>query len=705
MPEDRNTAVAPADFVAALTCLQRGELERAESLCEELLRQQPLHFDTWHLRGLIACERKQLEQAVGFFQRSLELSPRQPAVLANRGQILVQLMRFDEALACFDGAAALEPPSAITLYGRGCALLGLKRAADALSALDEALAQQPNLVAALVVRGTALQSLQRFAEALQSYERASLLQPELASTCLQRGLVLMDLQQPQAALAAFDQALQRTPNMAEAHQGRGIALTRLQKPEEAAEAFARCLAIRDDLHYVRGQALHAFLQQADWHRSTPLAQSVIAANARGEPADEPFSFLSVSASPRAQLACARRYISDWYPPREPPFCDMTPYSHERIRVAYLSADFGEHPVSYLMAGVFERHDRQRFEVLGVALRPVATGGYGARIRAALEQLHEVGTLSDAQIARFMRDREVDIVVDLMGFTRGARLGVLAHRPAPVQLSYLGYPGTLGAPYIDYLLADTCVIPPQQRQHYSESIVWLPECFQANDDARALPAAATRAEAGLPDTGFVFCSFNASYKITAEIFALWCRLLRAVPDSVLWLLGERESTRRNLLRAAGQHGVSAQRLIFAERASYTAHLARLRCADLFLDTPIFNAGTSASDALWAEVPVLTCPGEALAARMAASLLQAIGLPELICPDLTSYERRALELARDATALLTLRQRLSEHRRGYPLFDTARFCRHLELAYQGMWARNQRGEPPTSFSVDPLPPDRA
>jgi predicted O-linked N-acetylglucosamine transferase (SPINDLY family) len=426
--------------------------------------------------------------------------------------------------------------------------------------------------------------------------------------------------------------------------------------------------------------------------------AVVDANARGEAADEPFSFLAASSSAEAQLRCARTYVEDWFPACVPPLWQGRTYGHDRIRVAYLSADFGDHPTSYLMAGVLEQHDRRRFETIGLSLQPGGTGHYAERVRAAFDRFLEVGTQSDEAIARGIRDMEIDILVDLMGHTRGTRLGILARRPAPVQVSYLGYPGTTAAPYVDYLIADEFVIPGSQRPCYSESIVYLPHCFQANDHRRALPQAPTRAQAGLPENGFVFCAFNATYKLTPDLFDLWCRLLRSVAGSVLWLLADRESTKLNLEREAHAREVAAGRLIFATRLDYERHLARLRLADLFLDTSPFNAGATASDALWAGVPVLTCPGEALSSRMAGSLLRAVGLTELIADSLKDYERRACELAGNPATLSSVKARLWDNRTSMPLFDTPRFCGHLERAYMAMFERAQRGERPVDIAIE-------
>lgn len=696
---DLGTACRLASFEEALSCQQRGDLARADDICRELLQAQPAHGDSWHLRGLIAFARGEFERGIELVQQSLACQPNQPAALANIGTALLELRRAGEALAHFDHALALQPGSAATFYGRGCALLELGRPAEALVEFDRALHLTPELVVAHDARGRALQQLQCFEEALQAYARALSIQPGFAAGHFGRGHVFLDMQQPDAALASFDRALLRSPEWAEALHGRGIALTRLRRPEEAASAFTRCLTQRPDLPYARGQALHALAQQANWRRHEELTATVLEANARGQPADEPFSFLAISGSAEAQLRCARTYAADWYPARLPPLWAGQRHEHDRIRVAYLSADFGDHPTSYLMAGVFEQHARERFEAIGLSLQPLGAGHYSRRIRTAFDRFLELADHTDDSIARLIRELEVDLVIDLMGHTRGTRLGILAKRPAPVQVSYLGYPGTTAAPYIDYLIADPFVIPPSQRPYYSERIAYLPDCFQANDDRRFLPEAPARAQVGLPETGFVFCAFNASYKITPGMFDVWCRLLRAVPGSVLWLLGERESTRANLEREAHARGVAAQRLIFAERLDYERHLARLRLADLFLDTSPFNAGASASDALWAGVPVLTCPGEGLAARMAGSLLQTVGLPELICRSMEDYEQHALGLAGDPSRLATIRAGLWRNRTRTPLFDTRRFCRHLECAYAEMHERARLGDPAVDIYIEP------
>lgn len=398
--------------------------------------------------------------------------------------------------------------------------------------------------------------------------------------------------------------------------------------------------------------------------------------------------------------CAQTYTADRFPPTPAPLWAGEIYRHERIRVAYLSADFHEHATTHLMAGLFEHHDRERFEITAVSFGPDRQDAMRQRVAAACDRFLDVRGRRDAEVAGMLRALEIDIAVDLKGHTQGNRAGILAHRPAPVQINYLGMPATMGAGYIDYLIADPRVIPPAEFPHYAEQILYLPDSYQATDDTRAIAAhTPSRAELALPEDGFVFCCFNNSYKITPDLFALWMRLLGAIPGSVLWLLDDNPAATRNLCAAAQRHGIAPERLVFAPRIDAAAHLARHRRADLFLDTLPYNAHTTASDALWSGLPVLTCAGRTFAGRVAASLLHAVGLPELITRDHAGYAALALALARDPGRLAALRTRLAQQRTSSPLFGTDRFRRHLEAAYVTLRERQRRGEPPAAFSVVP------
>jgi predicted O-linked N-acetylglucosamine transferase (SPINDLY family) len=536
-----------------------------------------------------------------------------------------------------------------------------------LASCDRVLRVEPGNFEALVGRGNALQRLNRNAEALSSYDRA----------------------------------LELHPDRVEVHNNRGSALRGLKRYSEAADAFERLAMARPGFEYATANLLHSRLYACDWRdydgRVAQLRRRVLA----GERADVPFSFIAISDSPEEQLACARRYVADYFPPATEPMWRGQPRKPGRIRVAYLSGDFHEHATAYLLAGVFEKHDLELFETIAISFSPGADDPMRQRLLAAFDRFEDVRHLGDFEAACLLRELDVDIAVDLKGFTTGNRAGILAHRIAPLQVSYLGYPGSTGAPYMDYVLADERVLPPSLAPAFSECVAWLPDSYQANDSRRAIASeTGTRTEAGLPERGFVFCSFNNNYKINPEAWAAWMRLLRAVPGSVLWLIEDNADAARNLRAQANLAGVAPERLIFAPRLPLDQHLARHRHADLFLDTLPCNAHTTASDALWAGLPVLTRAGQAFAGRVASSLLHALGLDELVCADLPGYEATALRLATDAKQLAALRHKLAAVRDSAPLFDSDRFRRHLESAYLAMWQRHLDGQAPASFRVSAI-----
>jgi predicted O-linked N-acetylglucosamine transferase (SPINDLY family) len=414
----------------------------------------------------------------------------------------------------------------------------------------------------------------------------------------------------------------------------------------------------------------------------------------------PFTLLGYSDDYALQSAAAAGALAKEIPPGAQPLWRGGRRRHDKIRIAYLSADFHEHATALLMAGLFELHDRARFEIIGVSYGPDDRSEMRARLVRVFDQFHDVQSRDDLDVARLLHQAEVDIAVDLKGHTQHARLGILAHRPAPVQATYLGYPATTGADFIDYVIADKIVLPFDQQPFFTERIVHLPGCYQVNDAKRSIAAETpSRRQAGLPEQGFVFCCFNGSYKITSQLFDIWMRLLRAVEGSVLWLLHDNDAAVDSLRREAAARGVDPERLVFAERTDPARHLARLRLAGLCLDTLPYNAHTTASDALWVALPIVTCTGRSFAGRVATSLLHAAGLPELATASLAEYESLALRLATDAPLVRGLRERLARSRSGCSLFDTDLFRRRIEKAFLRMWETCQSGGVPQSFAVDP------
>jgi predicted O-linked N-acetylglucosamine transferase (SPINDLY family) len=420
----------------------------------------------------------------------------------------------------------------------------------------------------------------------------------------------------------------------------------------------------------------------------------------GKKVSPSFTLLTIASTPADQLQCAERITRDL--PDFPRLWLNKGNFHDRIRVAYLSADFRDHAVAHLTAGLFEQHDRSRFEITGLSVGAAGGSAVERRVKDSFEHLLDVQGNNDPEIVELVRTAEIDILVDLIGHTEYAKLGVLARRASPIQAHYLGYAGTIGTGHIDYILADATVIPEADRAFYAEKVVWLPDSYLVTDNKRVIsPLIPTRQECGLPENAFVFCSFNNPYKIAPKTFQLWMRLLRAIPDSVLWLSQAHPIGMTNLCREAERCGVPAERLIFAPKiAENSDHLARQRQADLFLDTLPYNAHTTASDALWAGLPIVTCLGDTFAGRVAASLLQAAGLTELVTTSLEDYEALALKLAREPSLLAAIKVKLARHRDTYPLFDTARFTRHIEAAYTTMWERHQSGQPPEAFAVKPI-----
>jgi len=650
-------------FRAALQHHQAGRVREANQVCRQILAADPNDVAALHLTGLIALQVGLNDVALDALGHAVALGPKIPDLRVAVAEALQRVGRLDEAVVHYRAALALDPRSIEALYNGGNVLFRLGRHEEALAGYDRALALRPRFAEAHRHRANTLWRLGRHAE----------------------------------ALAAYGEALALKPDYAEALNNRGNALSELERHDEAARDFARLVEVAPDYDYAPGALLAARLYCCDWADYDGQVQRIAAAIDAGKRAAVPYLSLSISGSPALQLRCAQIYAASHHPPG-PALWTGKRYRHDKIRVAYLSADFHRHATGYLMAGLFEAHDRSRFETTAISFGPDTGDDMRLRLAKSFTRFVDARGDSDLAVARLLRELEIDIAVDLKGYSQGSRPNILTCRPAPVQVSFLGYPGTLGAPYIDYLLADRTVVPESDRLFYPEKLAYLPDTYQPNDRTRAIAERTpARREAGLPDAGFVFCCFNKHYKIAPPVFDIWMRLLREVEGSVLWLFEGNAAASGNLRREAEARGVAADRLVFAPRIRPEDHLARHRLADLMLDTLPYGAHTTASDALWAGLPLVTCLGSGFAGRVAASLLQAVGLDELIAKDLDAYAALALKLARDKEALAAIRSKLAHNRDSFPLFDTDRFRRHMESAYEEMWRRAQRGEPPASFAV--------
>ena len=477
--------------------------------------------------------------------------------------MLRELKRFEEALASYERVLALKPDNADAFNNRGSALGELKRFDEALASFDKAIALKPGFAEAFNNRGTVLRELKRFEEALASYDRTIALKSDYADAFTNRGSALGELKRFDEALASYDRALMLRPDYAEALSNRGVTLQELKRLDEALASFDRALAVKPDhAHAFRGIAA-CVNKLCDWRRTTAVADDVIAHVSEKKSIISPFTLLGYSGDPLLQLQCARNFVADIIPSRPRPLWIGTTWRHDKVRIAYLSADFRRHVMAHLLAELFERHDRTQFKIIGVSFGVDDRSEMRKRLVAAFDQFYDVRKKSDEEVAKLLHDLQVDIAIDLMGYTEDSR-PILSYRPAPIQASYLGFPGTMGAEFIDYIIADKTVAPFEHQPFFTEKIVHLPECYQANDTKREVAERTpTRQEAGLPENGFVFCCFNNNWKITPNVFGVWMQTLHAVEGSVLWLLRDNESAERNLRKEAQVRGIDPSRLVFAQ----------------------------------------------------------------------------------------------------------------------------------------------
>ena len=678
---------------------RQGRLAEALELLDQVTSRERAPAQVWSNRGYVLYLQGQYEEAIASCERALALAPEAVDAI-HRANAQLALGRVDEALAGYEQALSIHADFAPAHSNRGLALHRLERSDEALASYDRALALDPSYTAALNNRAATLHSLRRYPAALASSEAALAINPDDPDAGNNRGLTLFELGRYEDALASFDRVLARRPRSIEALKGRGAVLYALQRYEEALATYEDALAITPDDPQAFAGAADCALTICDWERTERFAAELPDRIARAAPIVAPFRLLALTGDPDLQRRGAQLFVTRTAGVLKLPRSGGVRRSAQRIRVGYLSAQFMAHAGASLVAELLERHDHSRFETVGFSLCPDDGSDLRRRLRTSFDSFRDLDTVSDREAADQIRELEIDILVDLTGHSRGARLEILARRPAPIQVSWLGHAGSMGADFIDYVIADPIVAPFMAQSCFVESIVQLPDCYLVTDTTRPLTApVSTRSTVGLPDTGFVFCCFNNNYKITAPVFERWMRILRAVDGSVLWLLRDNPAAERNLRHAAQVRGIDPARLVFAPRVSAADHLARHSHADLFLDTLPFNAHVTASDALWAGLPIVTCLGNAFAGRVAASLLHAAGLPELITSDLDDYEQLCLRLAREPNFLAELRGKLNANRRRCPLFDTGRFARNLEAAYQAMWERAQRGELPSSFAVEP------
>jgi predicted O-linked N-acetylglucosamine transferase (SPINDLY family) len=659
-----NMAAAAEQLNRAISCFQQGQFTEAERHLRQLLRREPRHPAALNVLAVVLMTLKRHAEAEPFLQAALRINPSSDATLYNYGLVLKALGRPDEALQRFTEALAIDPGNAETWNSRGAVRNDLWDHSAAIADFDNALARNPGYAAAIFNKSKSLSGLKRYDE----------------------------------ALAACDQALAVKPDLAEAWFGRGYLLHQLRRYKEAADAYARALQIDPKMPFLKGALLHQKMLDCDWSGIGRLSAEIDEDIAGGKLSAEPFGWQGTATSERSLQRCAQLYNAARFPAARGKSAPAHAGPREKIRIGYLSGEFRQQATSLLLVGVLEQHDRERFEVYAIDNGWDDLSETRRRIDNAVHRVIRIRELNDSVALVAISESRIDILVNLNGYFGDGRMRLFAQRAAPVQVNYLGFPGTLGARYIDYIIADRTVLPAASRGFFDEKVVTLPHCYQANDRNKNIAARIfSRAECGLPAQGIVFCCFNNAYKITPEIFSIWMRILGRVAGSVLWLLEDTSSAAANLRREAAARGIDGERIIFAGRVPVEEHLARHRCADLFLDTLPYNAHTTASDALWAGLPLLTCRGDTFPGRVAASLLGNVGLPELITTTLSDYEQMAIELATAPEKLAAIKHKLAANRLTTPLFDTRLFTGHIEAAYVAMFDRHQAGLAPDHIEI--------
>ena len=637
--------------------------------------------------GLICSAIGKHHMAIENYNEILTIHPEDVETLVNKGSAYIDLQNYDLAISCLQSAIKLQPNIPEAWSNLGIAFNGLNLYQDSLNAYDKALSLRPSFCEAWSNKSRPLCKLRRYAEASNACDEALLLRPDYVEGLSNKGNVLYELERFEEAITFFDEALYLRPSYAEASLNKGHALFQLGRYIEAISSYEEVLLLQPDTDWLYGCLIFAKMKICDWTGIDDYIEKIISRVILGHKVIDPLALLSLVDDSLIHKKAAETLIQTRHP-LNTALGNIPKYPmKEKIRIGYFSADFNNHPVAFLIAELLEIHDRNQFEIYAFSLI-CAKDQMRDRIISSVDHFIDVENKSDLEIAQLSRSFSIDIAVDLSGFTQYSRTGIFAYGAAPIQVNYLGYPGTTGSDYFDYIIADRALIPTQSQALYSEKVVYLPNSYQVNDRRRSISSKQfTKHELGLPKNGFIFCCFNNSYKILPSTFDGWMRILHAVEGSVLWLFEDSLSSTENLRLEASRRGIDPNRLIFAQKLPLEDHLARYYLADLFLDTTPYNAHTTASDALWAKLPVLTLIGESFASRVAASLLNAIGIPELIAHTQIEYEEMAILLAKNPEKLLAIKKKLIANRLDKPLFDTSLFSKAIETAFIEMYKRYQ------------------
>jgi protein O-GlcNAc transferase len=653
--------------------------------------------EAWSNKGIALHHLNLYQDSIKAYDEAIKLNTSFYEAWSNKSAPLNKLKLYTEALNVCDKALSLNPDYVEAWYNKGNTLYELKRYDEAITHYDRAIKLKADYAEAWSNKGVIMYELKRYDEAITHYDKALSLKPDYAEAWSNKGNTLQEFKRYDEAIAHYDKALSLKPDYAEAWSNKGNALNHLKRHSESAWCYQKALNLDAKDFFYLGQAHHQMMLVCDWTDYDITINKIFRLVDEGRKGAEPFGFQGIATSEALLKKCAEIYSNDKFPFLKKS-TEKLKYTHNKIRIGYLCGEFREQATSILMTRIWELHDKDKFEIFAFDSGWDDNSLYRQRITKAFDKVFDISRLSDLNAAKIIQQNEIDILINLNGFFGLARQGVFSYKPSPIQVNYLGFPGTIGANYMDYIIADKVVIPEQSKLHYLEKVVYLPNSYQANDDQRKISDQEySRAQLGLPDNAFVYACFNNNYKITPPTFNSWIRILKNVQGSVLWLLQDNSWAVENLKKEVEKQGVSCDRLIFAERLPLPEHLARHYQADLFLDTLPYNAHTTASDALWAGLPVLTMMGQTFPGRVAASLLNAIGLPELITNTQEQYETLAIELARNPKKLEDIKVRLFHNRKTAPLFDSPLFAKNIEAAYIQMYERYRADLVPEHITI--------
>ncbi|MDA9332039.1 tetratricopeptide repeat protein, partial [bacterium] len=691
--------------ILGASAAELGKLDQAVKAFEEIISLNPNQASAYYNLGNALKDQGKMEEAIGAYNKALVIKPDYEAALNN---VVIALKTQDEsdekrikkALETYNKAQALKTENSNSYFSRALALQDQGKLEEAIVSYNKALTIKPDYADAYNNMGNALKDQGKLEEAIEAYNKALAIRPEYAEAYFYMGIALQERGKLEEAIAAYNKALAIRPEYAGAYNNMGIALKEQGKLEEAIAAYNKALAIKPDYEPARAAKLHGQAHICDWDNiATDI--KLIPKLGTFETHVPPFLLLSLEDAPERHRLRSEIYSKARYPQKNLPLPAKPLTKPKRIRIGYFSTDFKEHPVAYLIAKVLEQHNRDQFEVFGYSLHGSSAGEMRQRLEKSFDSFTDVQSMSDRDIALQAQQDGIDIAVDLTGYTANSRSGILAFRAAPVQVNYLGYPGSMGAEFIDYIVADQHLIPPENQKHFSEKQIYLPDVYLPTDNT--LPFSnepSSRFDLGLPDSGFVFCAINNSYKVNERVFDIWMRLLKSVDGSVLWLLETNEIMKANLEKEASKRGVTSDRLVFAKMVSHEKYLSQFHQADLFLDTFPYTAGATASNVLWAGLPIITKNGQSYTARMAGSMLNAIGLPELITQTEKDYEALILDLATNLEKLTKIKEKLDANRLTHPLFNTELYTKHLENGYQQAYQNYFEGNLPKTITVPPL-----